>query len=97
MRNLIRIVSLLALLGSRTKIAQTIGSAASSAGPASAGAASSLMQNTRLIGDAPVGHRQPHAFDIPLQNARDPSMSVRRTRRLIASSKFAAAAEVVGK
>jgi hypothetical protein len=71
MRNLIRIASLLALLGSRTTIAQTIGSAASSAGSASAAAASSLTQNTRLISDAPVGHRQPHAPDIPSQNASD--------------------------
>ena len=64
MRNLIRIAVLLALLGSRTTIAQTIGSAGSSAGSASATAPSSMTQNTRLIG-APVGHRQPHASDIP--------------------------------
>jgi hypothetical protein len=70
MRNLIRTAVLLALLGSRTTIAQTIGSAASSAGSASATAASSLTQN-RLIGDAPVGHRQPHASDISSQNASD--------------------------
>ena len=71
MRNLIRIAVLLALLGSRTTIAQTIGSAGSSAGSASAMAASSLAQNTPLIGLAPVGHRQPHARDIPSQNASD--------------------------
>jgi hypothetical protein len=70
MRNLIRIAVLLALLGSRTTIAQTIGSAGSSAGSASATAPSSLTQNTRLIG-APVGHRQPQAADIPSQNASD--------------------------
>jgi hypothetical protein len=54
MRNSIRIAALLTLLSSHTTIAQTIGSAALS-----------LTQNTRLIGGAPVGHRQPHASDIP--------------------------------
>jgi hypothetical protein len=29
-----------------------------------------LTQNTRLIG-APVGHRQPHARDVPSENAAD--------------------------
>jgi hypothetical protein len=71
MRNLIRIAVSLAVLGSRTTIAQTIGSAGSSAGSASTTAPSSLTQNTPLIGGAPVGHRQPHAPDIPSQNARD--------------------------
>lgn len=65
MRNLIRIAVSLALLGSRTTIAQTIGSSASATAP------SSLTQNTRLIGGAPVGHRQPQAPDIPSQNASD--------------------------
>jgi hypothetical protein len=71
MRNLIRIAALLALLGSRATIAQTIGCAGSSAGSASTTAPSSLTQNTRLIGGAPVGHRQPHAADVPSQNASD--------------------------
>jgi hypothetical protein len=71
MRNWITITVLLALLGSRTTIAQTIGSAGSSAGSASATAPSSLTQNTRLIGGAPVGHRQPHAPDVPSENASD--------------------------
>jgi len=71
MRNLIRIAVLLALLGSRATIAQTIGSAGSPAGSASATAPSSLTQNTRLIGGAPVGHRQPHTSDVPSQNASD--------------------------
>jgi hypothetical protein len=69
---LIRIAVLLALLGSRTTIAQTIGSVGSSAGSASATAPSSLTQNRRLIGgSAPVGHRQPLASDVPSQNASD--------------------------
>ena len=72
MRNLIRIAVLRALLGSRTTIAQTIGSAGSSAGSASATAPSSLTRNRRLIGGgAPVGHRQPHARDVPSENAAD--------------------------
>ena len=57
MRNLIGIAVLLALLGSRTTIARTIGSAGSSAGSASATAPASLTQNGRLVGGAPVGHR----------------------------------------
>jgi hypothetical protein len=71
MRNLIRIIVLLALLGCPATIAQTIGNARSSAGSASATVPPSLTQNTRFIGGAPVGHRQPHARDIPLENASD--------------------------
>ena len=70
MRNLIRMVALLALLGSRETIAQTSGRAGSSAGFARATAPSALAQNTRLI-DAPIGHRQPHARDVPSENASD--------------------------
>jgi hypothetical protein len=29
------------------------------------------MQDTRLIGSAPVGHRQPHSSDVPLENSSD--------------------------
>jgi hypothetical protein len=71
MRNLIRIIVLLAQLGNRATIAQTVGSATSSAGLASTTAAPSLTQNTRSIGGAPVGHRQPHARDVPSGNASD--------------------------
>ena len=71
MRNLIRIIVLLAQLGNRAAIAQTVGSASSSAGLASTTAPPSLMQNTRSIGGAPVGHRQPHARDVPSENAGD--------------------------
>ena len=71
MRNLIRIIVLLALLGNRATIAQTVGSATSSAGTVSTTARPSLMQNTRSIGGAPVGHRQPHARDVPSGNASD--------------------------
>jgi len=72
MRNLIRTIVLLAIFGSRATIAQTVGSATSS--PQSTAppllVPSLLTQNTRLIG-APVGHRQPHARDVPSENAAD--------------------------
>ena len=69
MRNVIKIVAVLALLGGRGAIAQTVGTARSSAGsPITATAPFSLAQDTRLIGGAPVGHRQPHARDVPSQS-----------------------------
>jgi hypothetical protein len=71
MRNLITTVALLALLGGPVAIAQTTGSARSSAGPASPTVPSSLTPDTRLIGSAPVGHRQPHASDVPSDNSND--------------------------
>ena len=68
MRNLIRIGVLLAQLGNRATIAQTVGSATSLDGPPSTTAPRSLMKTTRLIGGAPVGHRPPH---VPSENAGD--------------------------
>ena len=66
MRNLIKTVAVLALLGSRGAIAQTVGTASSSAGISNTATTPfSLTQDTRLIGSAPVGHRQPHARDVP--------------------------------
>jgi hypothetical protein len=67
MRNLIKTAALLALLGSRVAIAQTIGR--SSAGLASPTMASSLVRDTRSVVGAPIGHRQPHAGDLPSENA----------------------------
>jgi hypothetical protein len=32
---------------------------------------SSPTKTSRLMGDAPVGHRQPHTRDVPSKNARD--------------------------
>jgi hypothetical protein len=29
------------------------------------------MQDTRLIGSAPIGHRQPHSGDVPSENTGD--------------------------
>ena len=69
MRNMIKIVAILALLGSRGAFAQTVGTARSSAGSSNTATAPfSLMQDTRLIGGAPVGHRQPRARDVPAQS-----------------------------
>jgi hypothetical protein len=69
-RNLINVSVLVALLGGRPAIAQSVESAGSSARSANATVPLSLTQSTRLIG-APVGHRQPHARDVPLENADD--------------------------
>jgi hypothetical protein len=71
MRSLITTVALLTLLDSPAAIAQTIGSARSSAKSASPTALPSLTQDPRLIGSVPVGHRQPHASDIPSENTND--------------------------
>jgi hypothetical protein len=67
MRNLIKTAALLALLGGRAAIAETVGR--SSAGPASPPVALSLARETRLVGGAPIGHRQPHANDVPSEDA----------------------------
>jgi hypothetical protein len=72
MRNFVKTLAVLALLGSRGTIAQTVGTARSSAGAlATATAPLSSTQDARLMGGAPVGHRQPHARDVPLQNPGD--------------------------
>jgi hypothetical protein len=72
MRNVIKIAAVLSLLGSRGTIAQTVGSARSSAGPlTTATAPLSSTQDMRLSAGAPVGHRQPKARDVPSQNPGD--------------------------
>ncbi len=63
MRNLIKTAALLALLGSRIAMAQTMGK--SPAGPAAPIVTLSLAQDPRSVGGAPIGHRQPHAADVP--------------------------------
>ena len=66
MRKMIKIVVILALLGGRGAIAQTVGTARSSAGSViTATAPLSLTQGARLVGEAPVGHRQPRADQVP--------------------------------
>jgi hypothetical protein len=68
MRNLITTVALLALLRSPAAIAQTTGTAKWSAGPTNL-TDSSLTPDTRSISSATVGHRQPHASDVPPENS----------------------------
>jgi hypothetical protein len=65
MRNLITTIALLTLLSSLGAIAQTTGSARSSAELASPTVRSSMTPDTRLIGSAPIGHSQPRASDEP--------------------------------
>ncbi|MEH2548853.1 hypothetical protein V1283_005498 [Bradyrhizobium sp. AZCC 2262] len=71
MRSLITTVALLALLDSLSAMAQTLGNARSSAGPTGPTISWSLKSDTRLIGGAPVGHRQPHVSDIPSEVRND--------------------------
>jgi hypothetical protein len=71
MRNVIGTIVLLALLGSRAADAQTMDRSPAPAGPAEQFPASSLAHNTRFVGGAPIGHRQPHAADVPSASASD--------------------------
>jgi hypothetical protein len=70
MRNFIKTVAVLALLGGRAGVAQTMETARSSVGYSTTLAPTRLTQDTRLT-SAPVGHRQPQARDVPSQNPRD--------------------------
>jgi hypothetical protein len=70
MRNVISTIALLALLGSRAADAQTMDRSPVPAGPEEQLPTSSLAYNTRFIG-APIGHRQPHASDVPSATASD--------------------------
>jgi hypothetical protein len=67
MRDLIKTAALLALLGSRIAMAQTMGK--SPAGPAAPIVTLSLAQDPRSVGGAPIGHRQPHTADLPPEAA----------------------------
>ena len=68
MRNMIKIVTILALLGGRGAIAQTVGPTRSSVVSSSiATGPLSLAPHARSI-EAPLGHRQPRARDVPLQS-----------------------------
>jgi hypothetical protein len=71
MRNLITTAALLVLLDSQGAIAQTIGRAKSSTEPAGRIERPLLEQDARLIGNAPVGHRQPRVRDVPSENSSD--------------------------
>jgi hypothetical protein len=71
MRNLITTIALIALLDSPVAIGQSIESTGSSAVPEGSTIPSSLTRGTQSIGDAPVGHRQPRARDIPSRSSND--------------------------
>jgi hypothetical protein len=71
MRNLIRTAAVLALLGDRPGIAQTVETARSSVAYPTGPAPLRLTQDTRPSGGAPVGHRQPQVRDVPSQNPSD--------------------------
>jgi hypothetical protein len=69
MRKLITTIALLALLGTPAVIAQTTGSRHPAAAP-------SMDSDQQLLPEAPVGHRQPRADQVPsekgLMNPNDP-------------------------
>jgi hypothetical protein len=69
MRKLLGTALLIALLGSRSAIAETVGLAKLPT------ASRRLLDHTgpdlQLAGRAPIGHRQPQATDVPLENPGD--------------------------
>jgi hypothetical protein len=67
MRNLVKTVAVLALLGSRVAMAETAGK--SSDERENPIAEPSLAHQTRWLGGAPIGHRQPHTSDVPSADA----------------------------
>jgi hypothetical protein len=69
MRKFIGTTLLLALLSSRTAIAETVGLAKVPA--ASASLLDRSSPDLRLAGGAPIGHRQPQARDVPSENPSD--------------------------
>ena len=64
MRNVIKMVALLAFLGNREAIAQTV---AVTRLPKTVNAPLKLTQDSgsTSVGVAPIGHRQPHLRDLP--------------------------------
>jgi hypothetical protein len=63
MRNLVKTVAVLALFGSRVAMAETAGKSTDELeNPI---AESLLAHQTRWVGVAPIGHRQPHVSDVP--------------------------------
>ena len=71
MRNFIRTVAVLAFLGDRASIAQTLETARPSVGYSTARAPLRLTQDAQSNAGAPVGHRQPRARDVPSQSPGD--------------------------
>ena len=70
MRNLMTTITFLLLVGSSVAMAQTVGSRNPAALPSSA------SPDKQLLPEAPVGHRQPRADQVPseknLMNPNDP-------------------------
>lgn len=67
MRSFIKTAALLALLGNRPAMAQTVGK--TSAGSASPTVSSPLAHETRWLGGVPIGHSRPRADAVPPKNA----------------------------
>jgi hypothetical protein len=74
MRKLITTIALLALIDSSVAIAQTVGSRIPSAPPPS------TNQDKQLLPEAPVGHRQPRADQVPSEKNQmgDPNDPINR-------------------
>jgi hypothetical protein len=74
MRKLITTIALLALIDSSVAIAQTVGSRNPSAPPPS------TNQDKQLLPEAPVGHRQPRADQVPSEKNQvgDPNDPINR-------------------
>jgi hypothetical protein len=74
MRKLITTIALLALIDSSVAIGQTVGSRNPSAPPPS------TNQDKQLLPEAPVGHRQPRADQVPSEKDQvgDPNDPINR-------------------
>jgi hypothetical protein len=73
MRKLITTIALLALIDTSVAIAQTVGSRNPSASPPS------MNPDKQLLPEAPVGHRQPRADQVPSEkNHDDPNDPINR-------------------
>ncbi|WP_027580718.1 hypothetical protein [Bradyrhizobium sp. Ai1a-2] len=70
MREIIGAVILAALFAGRAATAETVGMAKPSSAAVSSGL-SDTSSRTGLPWPAPVGHRQPHAKDLPSQNTNE--------------------------
>jgi hypothetical protein len=76
MRKLIATIAVLAMVDTSVAIAQTAGSRNPDANPST----NSGQQQQLLPGDAPVGHRQPRADQVPSEKdpVEDPNDSINR-------------------
>ena len=71
MRNFMKTLAVLALLGDHAGIAQTVEIPRSSVEHPTVPVPLRPMQGARLGAGAPVGHRQPQARDLPSHNPSD--------------------------